>query len=287
MTVTKSRAAAPARPARKSPLRAATLGGMAPAGTGLTTAEILTAGTGLRREAVPAPDLRRMEISEFTAWLRSRTNKHHRPFQADTIAAYADAARALHEWMTGQDIDGDFTACDTAVLNRFFADYLASHGQGGTNTRQRNLRHLFTWLEETYGHPHPWTTALHRYAPAKKRPSTLAQEFIARPARGHRRRPGAAFRGRAGSRDDPGAHRRRAPDRADPAADHGPVDRPDRPAVRPGGAAEGRPGVHRGPDRAADRPRPRGPSWRICGRGARTGWRASRRCGWGPATGGR
>lgn len=139
MTVTKSRTAAPARPARKSPLRTATLGGMAPAGTGLTTAEILTAGTGLRRESVPAPDLRRMEISEFTAWLRSRTNKHHRPFQADTIAAYADAARALHEWTNGHDIDGDFTACDTAMLNRFFADYLASHGQGGTNTRQRNL----------------------------------------------------------------------------------------------------------------------------------------------------
>ena len=79
MTFTKSPAvAAPARPARKSPLRAATLGGMAPVGPGLTGAEILAAGTGLRREAVPAPDLRRMEISEFTAWLRSRTNKHHR-----------------------------------------------------------------------------------------------------------------------------------------------------------------------------------------------------------------
>ena len=180
MTFTKSPGAgASARPGRKSPLRAATVGGMAPAGSGLTTADILTAGTRLRREAVPAPDLRRMQTREFTAWLRSRTNKHHRPFQADTIAAYADAARALGEWMSEQDIDGDFTACDTGVLNRFFAHYLASHGQGGTNTRQRNLRHLFTWLEETYGHPHPWTSELQRYAPAKKRPSTLAQEFIA------------------------------------------------------------------------------------------------------------
>lgn len=43
----------------------------------------------------------------------------------------------------------------------------------------RNLRHLFTWLEETCGHAHPWTAELQRYAPAKKRPSTLAQEFIA------------------------------------------------------------------------------------------------------------
>jgi hypothetical protein len=143
------------------------MGGVVSSARGLTTAEILAAQVGQPREAVPAPQLRRMQISEFTIWLRSRTNKHHRPFQADTIAAYADAARALSEWMSGQDIDGDFTACDAAVLNRFFADYLASHGQGGTNTRQRNLRHLFTWLEETCDHPHPWTPELQRYAPVR------------------------------------------------------------------------------------------------------------------------
>ena len=41
MTVTKSPGAgASARPARKSPLRAATLGGMAPTGSRLTAAEI-------------------------------------------------------------------------------------------------------------------------------------------------------------------------------------------------------------------------------------------------------
>jgi hypothetical protein len=68
-------------------------------------------------------------ISDFTDWLRSRTNKHHRPFQADIIAAYCDAARALSEWMSGHDVNGDFIACDTALLNRFFANYLASRGQ--------------------------------------------------------------------------------------------------------------------------------------------------------------
>jgi hypothetical protein len=45
--------------------------------------------------------------------------------------------------MTEEQIDGDFTACDTAVLNRFFAAYRNSHGQGETNTRQRNLHPLF------------------------------------------------------------------------------------------------------------------------------------------------
>jgi hypothetical protein len=152
MTITKSSGAgARSRAGRKSPLRTATIGGIAPAARGLTTPEILAAGFSQPREAAPAPQLRRMQISEFTIWLRGRTNKHHRPFQADTIAAYADAARALSDWMSGQHIDEDFTACDAAVLNRFFADYLAGHGQGGTNTRQRNLRHLFTWLEEADG----------------------------------------------------------------------------------------------------------------------------------------
>jgi hypothetical protein len=70
------------------------MGGVASSVRGLTTAEIVAAGVGQPREAVRAPQLRRMQISEFTVWLRSRTNKHHRPFQAGTIAAYADAARA-------------------------------------------------------------------------------------------------------------------------------------------------------------------------------------------------
>jgi hypothetical protein len=33
-----------------------------------------------------------------------------------------------------------------APLNRFFADYLKAHTQGGTNSLQRNLAHLFEWL---------------------------------------------------------------------------------------------------------------------------------------------
>jgi site-specific recombinase XerD len=120
-----------------------------------------------------------MMISEFCDWLRSRTNKKKLPFAEETVTAYKVAARALDAWMTEKDIEEDFTACDTATLNRFFADYLAAHGQTGTNTKQRNLRHLFTWLEGAYGHPHPYTDQLNRYAPLKVRPSTLSLQFVA------------------------------------------------------------------------------------------------------------
>jgi hypothetical protein len=77
---------------------------------------------------VTPPELRRMQVSEFAAWLRSRTNRHKRAFQEATVAAYADAARSLGRWMTEQGIDGDFTACDPGMLNRFFAGRAAGHG---------------------------------------------------------------------------------------------------------------------------------------------------------------
>jgi len=104
--------------------------------------------------------LRTMMIGEFEQWLRSRTNQEKRPFQEETVVAYAKAARALDAWMTEKKIDGDFTACDSALLNSFFRDYNAAHTRGGTNTKQRNLRHLFTWLEAEYEHQrlYPGTT---------------------------------------------------------------------------------------------------------------------------------
>ena len=95
----------------QSPLRTATIGGRSAASAhGLPTADVLAAEVTQPREAIPAPQLRPMQISDFTDWLRSRTNKHHRPFQADTIAAYCHAARALSEWMSGHDVNGDFIA---------------------------------------------------------------------------------------------------------------------------------------------------------------------------------
>jgi integrase/recombinase XerD len=69
--------------------------------------------------------------------------------------------------METEGVSGDFTACDTGVLNRFFRWYYEAHSQGGTNTKQRNLRHLFSWLATAYGHLHPYTDALVRCAPRR------------------------------------------------------------------------------------------------------------------------
>ena len=77
----------------------------------------------LRLAAEPAP-----VISEFGQWLRSRTNKHKRPFQEDTISAYRDAVVALSGWMTREGIQADFTEHAARVRQ--------ITGQGGYTTRQ-------------------------------------------------------------------------------------------------------------------------------------------------------
>jgi site-specific recombinase XerD len=160
--------------ARKNPLRVA--GDPSP-GISAAALPAAVARPPLRTSYTPR-EMRQMMISEFGDWLRTQTNKQHRPFQEETISAYCDAAAALSSWMESSGIEADFTACDSATLNRFFRAYLADHTQGGTNTKQRNLRHLFTWLAQAYDHPHPYTDALVRYAPSQGKPSTLSADFI-------------------------------------------------------------------------------------------------------------
>jgi len=71
--------------------------------------------------------------------------------------------------MTGKKIDGDFTACDTALLNRFFRDYNAAHTRGGTNTKQRNLRHLFTCPATSLDSESPACSTASRRTPSRSR----------------------------------------------------------------------------------------------------------------------
>jgi hypothetical protein len=149
--------ARPAAAPLKSALRIATQPGTA-SGAALAGAAPAAVPACLRASRTLSPeDLRQMMIGEFTAWLGTQVSpKVKRPYQPHTITNYADAAKTLGRWMTSEKIDGDFAACDTALLNRFFARYLAIHTQGGTNTLQRNLAHLFGWLEQVYGHPSPY-----------------------------------------------------------------------------------------------------------------------------------
>ena len=146
--------ASAARP-RKSALRVNKQESLAAAPVPLGLAE--PPAPQMENRPLSAEDLRQLSVSEFAVSLREGVSKRKRPYQEHTIMDYTDAARAFDRWMAASDIDGDFTACDTAMLNKFFADYLKDHTQGGTNTLQRNLAHLFEWLEQAYDNPSPYT----------------------------------------------------------------------------------------------------------------------------------
>ncbi|WP_234354484.1 tyrosine-type recombinase/integrase [Streptomyces sp. NRRL WC-3618] len=138
-----------------------------------------------------AEDARLALITELELHLSTTTNKHGRPFQRRTINAYKYAATQLHHWLTAQKVSGDFTSVDTATLNRFFRWYYQEHDvpksqdgkggyTGGTNTVQRNLRALFSYLAEEYDHTDPYEDPkLQRYAtPPMGKPKTLSTEFV-------------------------------------------------------------------------------------------------------------
>jgi hypothetical protein len=130
----------PLRPALKSPLRTATMAGFGSPPPPVTDSPADSSEALAPVQEISAQQLRQMQISELCAWLRTQTNKHKRPFQEQTIIGYAETARAFGRWMASQEIDGDFTACDVAMLNEFFSQYRAEHGQGGTNPDERQVR---------------------------------------------------------------------------------------------------------------------------------------------------
>jgi site-specific recombinase XerD len=141
------------------------------------------AATGIPGVDVPAAQgvaltNRDATLAEFEDYLRTTNSRDGRPYEEATINAYVSPGKTLNAWLAADGIDGDFTACDTATLNRFFREYYLEHGQGGTHTLQRNLIQLFNFLERERGNPSPYKDGLNRYAEVKGRPKTLAAGFI-------------------------------------------------------------------------------------------------------------
>jgi hypothetical protein len=152
-------------------------------------------------QKVPAPkgvvlSEREATLAEFEDYLRTVDNRDGCPYEERSIEAYVSPGKHLDKWLTSQGIDGDFTATDTAHLNRYFREYFRAHGQGGTHTLQRNLIQLYNFLQRERDHPSPYTDGLNRYAPVKGRPKTLGAVSLmtfwrlpAEAGRGTSRRP--------------------------------------------------------------------------------------------------
>lgn len=112
-----------------------------------------------------AQDSRTALIAEFELHLSTTANKHGRPFQRRTIRLQVRRCPAP-PLANGAGSSGRFTDCDVPTPNRFFRWYYQEHDvpksqngkggyTGGTNTVQRHLRALFTYLEDGVRPPEP------------------------------------------------------------------------------------------------------------------------------------
>ncbi|MDQ1305163.1 MAG: hypothetical protein QG671_993 [Actinomycetota bacterium] len=116
----------------------------------------------------------------YEMYLRAVTNRRHKPYEEDTIRAYLDAVISLDAYLTRTDVPTGFDALDVGQLNAYLADYRARNGQGGTVTKQSNLRVFFAWLsheyqtENVYLHPDR-----NLYARLEEPPPILADDLIA------------------------------------------------------------------------------------------------------------
>lgn len=135
-------------------------------------------GSGPRGIVSPA-DARSAQIQFFVTHLSSVPNKRGVPYAQDTIDPYRDAAASLDAYLNRIGFEGGLDDVDVDVLNGYLADYRAGHTQGGTVTKQGNLRALFKWLvdeyeaAEVYGDPRR-----HRYSREDEAPPLLSDEFL-------------------------------------------------------------------------------------------------------------
>jgi len=95
------------------------------------------------------------------------------------VFAYLDAATSLGTYLTKTGFAGDFAAVDTETLNRYFATYHETHHQGGTVTKQGNLRVFCRWLAEESDSADPYIDpALNRYTRPVEPPPLLDADLI-------------------------------------------------------------------------------------------------------------
>src|ERR1700722_13378167 len=60
---------------------------------------------------------RAVTLADYADYLRTTNNRKGRPYEDKTVENYFLAGKALDTWLTAQGIDGDFTVCDTVMLN--------------------------------------------------------------------------------------------------------------------------------------------------------------------------
>lgn len=130
-------------------------------------------------EAAEGNAEREQQRSFYEMCLRAVTNRRNKPYEEDTIRAYLDAVISLEAFLARAEFPAGYQALGVDDINAYLADYRARNGQGGTVTKQSNLRVFFAWLAREYqvdnAYLHP---DRNRYARGEDPPPVLADELI-------------------------------------------------------------------------------------------------------------
>jgi site-specific recombinase XerD len=111
--------------------------------------------------------------------LRTEPSKRGQPYSERTIGAYLDAVDSLARWLTETGQTDGFDTLTVGQFNAYLADCLDRHTQGGTVTKQGNLRVFLKHLAEEYEIENGWDRPKrHRYGRQEQHPPVLPPDLI-------------------------------------------------------------------------------------------------------------
>ena len=124
-------------------------------------------------------EVRARQRELYGAHLNVTPSKRGKPMSAETIKAYGEAVRSLNIYLISINYPGGFETVDHVVLNAYLQWYRTSNTQGGTVTKQGNLRPFFEWISDEYQVRNGWDHKdRHVYRRDVEPPALLSNEFI-------------------------------------------------------------------------------------------------------------
>jgi site-specific recombinase XerD len=122
---------------------------------------------------------REIQRTLYVNHLRTTLSNRGKKYSPDTISAYNTAVLSLAMYLTDLGFKLGFEAVGYEELNGYLGAYRESNDQGGTVTKQSNLRMFFAWLVDEYevqnAYQHP---KRHMYRRDEVAPEVLPEELI-------------------------------------------------------------------------------------------------------------
>lgn len=163
-----------------APLKTALRGRRAPGKAPLKSALATRTTTSAPRPSQYDPELdRRAQLEMYTAHLDLPSRRRGRPYSANSVRCYLEAAHALNDYLNQVEFPSGLETVTYVELNAFNLAWHNAHSLGGIVTKQGNMRMLFEWISEEFDVDNAFKHRKHiLYKRSQASPATLGDEFI-------------------------------------------------------------------------------------------------------------